>query len=425
MDSTVCLFTFRIPALLLQYLAIYLAETIVIVLENQKTEIAQRLDKLPLKLKYDFVTISSDSDYGTADALRSISERIKSDVFLISCDVVTNVDIYPVLNMFRKNDASVVSLFFSASGSANDATITIPGPKAKHKQERDLVGINPENDRLLFLASTSDFEDTMALPAHLLRSHGKMVVHSSLVDAHVYLVKKWVVDYLAKSDHFSTIKGELLPFIIKKQMSRPTRADNFGYSEVSFDSNDIFEHVKQDELDQKVLETNLNNFSRLKKSHDAELIRCFAYIAPAESVGIRVNTMLGFCIANKKVFGIWDSLCGDAPLVSPSANIHSTQMSDCAVADYTSISEKTSIKSTVFGTNSIVHEKTRINDSYIMNNVTIEELVQLENCIICDKAVVRKGSVLKNCLVGFNFTVQEGTIKDKAHLTGEGFMEIE
>jgi translation initiation factor eIF-2B subunit gamma len=49
----------------------------------------------------------------------------------------------------------------------------------------------------------------------------------------------------------------------------------------------------------------------------------------------------------------------------------------------------------------------------------------LENCIICDKAVVKKGSVLKNCLVGFNFTVQEGTTKDTAHLTGEGFMEIE
>lgn len=49
----------------------------------------------------------------------------------------------------------------------------------------------------------------------------------------------------------------------------------------------------------------------------------------------------------------------------------------------------------------------------------------MENCIICDKAVVKKGSVLKNCLVGFNFTVEEETTKDKAHLTGEGFMEIE
>lgn len=51
--------------------------------------------------------------------------------------------------------------------------------------------------------------------------------------------------------------------------------------------------------------------------------------------------------------------------------------------------------------------------------------VVIENCIICDKAVIKKGSVLKNCLVGFNFIVEEGTTKDKAHLTGEGFMEID
>lgn len=343
---------------------------IVIVLESQKNEILQRIDKLPLKLKYDFITISSDSDYGTADALRSISERIKTDVFLISCDVIINFDLYPFLNMFRQNDASIVSLFMN--GSAADSSITIPGPKIKHKQERDLVGINPVNDRLLFLASTSDFEETMTLPAHLLRCHGKVVINSGLVDAHIYLVKKWVVDYLAKSDRFSTIKGELLPFIIKKQMSRPSNSVS-GFSEASFDSNDIFEHVKQGELDQKVLDTNLNNFSRLKKSHDAELIKCYAYIAPAESFGIRVNTILGFCTANKKIFGMWDSLCGNSSLVSPNASIKSTQMSECAVADNTTISEKTSIKSTVFGTSCMVHEKTRISDSYIMNNVTIEE----------------------------------------------------
>lgn len=119
--------------------------------------------------------------------------------------------------MFRKNDASIVSLFINNS-SEND--LIIPGPKYKHKQEKDLVGINPRNDRLLFLASTSDFEEQVLLPGHLLRSNGNINIHSGLVDAHIYLVKKWVVDFLAQNDKFSTIKGELLPSVIKKQMSR-------------------------------------------------------------------------------------------------------------------------------------------------------------------------------------------------------------
>lgn len=344
-------------------------EAIVIVLESQRIEIAQKIEKLPLTIKCEFVTISSENDFGTNQSLRLVSERIKTDVLLISCDTVTNVDFYPVLNMFRKNDASIVSLFFRNSV---DRSITIPGPKSKYKAERDLVGINIENDRLLFLASTSDFEETMSLPAHLLRTHGKVLVHSDLVDAHIYLFKKWVVDYIAKCDRFSTLKGEVLPFIIKKQMSRPCATD-FGFSESNFDINDIFGHVKQDELEQKVLDTNLNNFKRIKKSHDAELIKCYAYIAPIETIGIRVNTIMGYCLANKKVFGAWDSFGNGNPLVSADAIIKSTQISDCAVAESTQISEKTSIKSTVFGTNCFIDQKTRISDSFVMNNVTIEE----------------------------------------------------
>jgi translation initiation factor eIF-2B subunit gamma len=100
-----------------------------------------------------------------------------------------------MLNIFRQNDASVVSLFWK-SGIEGD--VVVPGPKSKYKQERDLVGINSKNDRLLFLASTSDFEETMDLPGHLLRSNGRIVIHSGLVDSHIYLIKKWVVDFLAE-----------------------------------------------------------------------------------------------------------------------------------------------------------------------------------------------------------------------------------
>lgn len=403
-----------------------LQDVIIIVLESQKNEIAQRVSKLPLKLKYDFVILNNDNDLGTAEALSLISERIKSDVLLISCDTITNVDFFPVLNQFRTENASCVALFCE-NNLENVSSVVIPGPKMKYKQERDLVGINSENNRLLFLASTTDYQDNLPLPGHLLRSYGKITMHSGLTDAHIYLVKRWVINYLAKSDKFSTIKGELLPFIIKKQLSRPSNpVNNMGFSEINFDSNDIFDHVKQNELDQKILETNLNNFGRLKRSNNSELIRCFAHIAPTSSFCIRVNTILNYCIVNKSIFSVFQSLCGsnNAALISRNATVKSTQMSDCAIAENTTISEKTSLKSSIFGTNCLIDQKTRISDSVIMNNVTVEERVVIENSIVCNHATIKKGSILKNCLVGHNFIVQENTVKEKAHLTGEGFMEI-
>lgn len=50
-------------------------EIIVIVVESQRQEIQQAVDKLPLKLKIDYATIPSDVDFGTADALRHIYDR--------------------------------------------------------------------------------------------------------------------------------------------------------------------------------------------------------------------------------------------------------------------------------------------------------------------------------------------------------------
>lgn len=170
-------------------------ETIIIVLESERSEIQVTLDRLPLKMKFDLVSIPTDSDFGTADSLRYIHDKIQSDFLVLSCDVVTNVSLYPLINKFRQHDASLTALLFK-SGFESD--VTLPGPKTKHKPERDLIGIHPETRRLLFLASASDFEEVMNVNAHLLRKNSKMTIYSRLVDSHIYAVKKWVLDYLAK-----------------------------------------------------------------------------------------------------------------------------------------------------------------------------------------------------------------------------------
>ncbi|KAG5682100.1 hypothetical protein PVAND_011479 [Polypedilum vanderplanki] len=399
-------------------------EVIIIVLESQKTEIAQRVSKLPLKMKYDFVCLNQEEDYGTADALRLVADRIKTDVLLISCDTITDVDFYPLLNLFRTNDASCVALFDSGS-EENSNNIVVPGVKAKHKAERDLVGIDSKNNRLLFLASTTDFQDNFSLPAHLLRSFGEVDIYSNLTDAHMYLIKHWVINYISKSEKFSTIKGELLPFIIKKQLSKPPAAvtnRGLNISEVNFDTNDIFDHIERAELEKRIQETNLSPKSYSKKSKNSEMIKCFAYVAPQNSFCMRINTILNYCIINKKIASLLTDF--NLPLISKNATIKSTQITDCCVAENCTIAEKTSIKNTIFGIGCHIEQRTRINDSILMSNVNVEEGVKLENCIICDKATIKMGSTLKNCLVGHNFIVTENTIKERVHLTGEGFMEI-
>ena len=75
MDLMVRLQKWRIKILKLHFITFSVSDAIVIVLENQKNEIQQKIDRSPNKLKLEYYTISSDQDYGTADSLRLISEK--------------------------------------------------------------------------------------------------------------------------------------------------------------------------------------------------------------------------------------------------------------------------------------------------------------------------------------------------------------
>lgn len=106
-------------------------EIIVVVLETQRSEIQQVIERTPIRSKIDYATIPSDNDYGTADALRHIQDKIKCDVVVLSCDTITNVNLHPLLDCFRQYNASIVTQLFECGFEAD--TI-VPGPKTKHKQ---------------------------------------------------------------------------------------------------------------------------------------------------------------------------------------------------------------------------------------------------------------------------------------------------
>lgn len=193
------------------------AEAIIVVLESQKNEFQLALDKCQSKLKLEFATIPTDSDYGTADSLRHIKDRIKSDILVVSGDTLTNASLSPLINDFRQHNASVAALFLN---SGAEEGVTVPGPKVKRQPERDMVGIDHETRRLHFLSSCSDHEDVVFIMGHLVRINPNLYIHSKLTDAHVYAIRRWVVEFLVPSKGYSTIKGELIPFVIKTQLKR-------------------------------------------------------------------------------------------------------------------------------------------------------------------------------------------------------------
>lgn len=156
----------------------------------------------------------------------------------------------------------------------------------------------------MFLASASDYVDEVKLPTSLLRKHTNIKMYSNLIDSHVYVLKNCIIKYLKSEDSFLSIKGEFIPHIVKKQLSKPPKPVDTKESVVNVSNvGDIYSFVKEDELDLAIREASSYNdhIGDLNPAYKNDHIRCYAYLAPNDNIGIRVNTLSSYWSLNGKV----------------------------------------------------------------------------------------------------------------------------
>ncbi|KAJ8977213.1 hypothetical protein NQ317_015388 [Molorchus minor] len=210
-----------------------------------------------------------------------------------------------------------------------------------------------------------------------------------------------------------SLKGELLPHIIKKQLSKPPKPVETKDSILNTkDSGDIFAFAREDELNLWIREASSYNdhIGDMKPAYHNDSIRCFAFIAPKDTFGVRVNTLSVYWSLNAKIIDKWSKITGGNELIlkSPKAIITSTQVDEkCVVWEGAKLNEKTSFKNSIIGANSEVSSFSRVFNSVVMNNVIIKERVALENCIVSDGATIESGCQIKDCLIGSQHSVPE------------------
>uniref|UniRef100_A0AAR5PBF0 Glucose-1-phosphate adenylyltransferase/Bifunctional protein GlmU-like C-terminal hexapeptide domain-containing protein n=2 Tax=Dendroctonus ponderosae TaxID=77166 RepID=A0AAR5PBF0_DENPD len=310
------------------------------------------------------------------------------------------------MRTFRKHDASVAALMLQPLGGE---AVQTPGPKSKPKIERDLVGVDEVTGRLVLLASASDFEAEVGLSRRLLRKHPRVSVHGALTDPHVYLLKRWVLSFLQSEPSFVSLKGDLIPYIVKKQLARP-QGPPLG----------IWHYVQQDEVQLQLHDSprGLSAFNDhtgdLRGAFHSDPIRCYVHVAPKACKGLRVNTLPAYWWANAK------ELQAAAPeeRLSPLSSSQSTQVDDkCVVWEGAQLDARTAFKASTIGPHSTVMSLSRVFNSVLMSNVEVQERVALENCVVCNGAVIESGARLVNCVVGSGFRVAQGAEHSNELLT--------
>uniref|UniRef100_A0A674GE73 Translation initiation factor eIF2B subunit gamma n=1 Tax=Taeniopygia guttata TaxID=59729 RepID=A0A674GE73_TAEGU len=329
----------------------------------------QKMLNLDTKMKLDFVCISDNMDMGTADSLRHIHQKIKTDVLVLSCDLITDVDLYKVVDLFRTHDASLSMLM----KKTHEPTEGVPGQKGKKKP-------------------------------------GIMHIRTGLMDAHLYCLKKYVVDFLVENRTITSLRSELIPHLVRKQFSSPASLqqglDNKEEDQKKKEqaSLDIYSFIKEDNSLLKPAPDNScwnDHRGDMNETLHEGKVRCYVHIMK-EGLCYRVNTLGLYIEANRQVPKLLLNLGLEESLVHGSAQITDRGMigSDSIIGSSTQIGEKTSIKHSIIGSMCTIKDKVKITNCIIMNSVTIEEGCCLQGSVICHNAVIEKGADIKDCLIG-------------------------
>lgn len=362
----------------------------------------QRL-KTDVKMKLDVVCIQEEADMGTADALRHIQQKIKTDILVLSCDLITDVALHEVVDLFRAHNATLSMLM----SKVHEFTETVPGQKGKKKagEQRDFVGVDVTGKRLLFMANEADLEEGLVLRKSIMRKHPRMFIKTGLLDAHLYCLKRSVVDFLVHNKSVTSIRGELVPYLVRKQFSKSLNSQHVtedsekNQKQQEANNNlDLLSTSKDEALLQLARERSCWNDHRgdMSEAYHGGKIRCYVHIME-DGMCYRVNTLAAYIEANRVVPKLFEE-----PPIHPTAVVSERSLvgSDSIIGPSCQISDKTSIKRSNVGTSTAIKEKVKITNSIIMNGVTIEEGCNIQGSVICSHAVIGRGADIKYCLVG-------------------------
>ena len=152
---------------------------------------------------------------GTADALRTIKDLIVTDFVVMSGDLITQFNPSCLLNTHHVHNAAV-SVLLNMHTDDNKTTKS----KCAVRDNLDYVGLDTSETRLLMIQPQSEIEGALKIPTSIIRKTNGFSLRTDLEDVHLYVFSHWVLDFLMDHREIASIKYELVPKLIRKQMNR-------------------------------------------------------------------------------------------------------------------------------------------------------------------------------------------------------------
>jgi len=373
-------------------------EAIVVTLDSHASKISKFIGESH-KGKIVVHLLSFKEYSGTAEVLYKIRGHLKTDFIVVSGDLILDdAYLHHAVDIHRSRDAAVVLLLKQPTQeqqAQEKAARAKPATKSGKHQEQtfDYIGLDDKKERVLFMTSSADVDEGLIVSKSLLRRYPHMKIFTTLLDSHLYVCSRWVLDLLTedkekKKNRFASLKDDVVPYLVSSQGSAR----------------------KLESLPASAKESPQSLALSMATTHSDGALpgktSCFAFYTE-KGYCIRVNTLPLYSEVNRdiarlaSVYQPWEPK-GRGNFIGDSTSIHvQTQIgADCVVGAFSKIGERCSVKKSIIGKHCQIGDNVKLANSVIMDHVTIGNNCTLTDTVVCDNVVMKENCNSKDAQIG-------------------------
>ena len=162
-----------------------------------------------------------DELIGSADGLRAVSDRIRGDFICLGSDLVSQFSFGEIAQLHRLRAADVTMLLCSATVEESEKKGCIKKLRID-EEDQEYIGICGDG-RVVVKKPALEVDEGFTLLKPLInRCSSPVTLRNDLLDMGVYMMSHWVLNLLMENKAISSIRTELVPFIVDRQFQTAT-----------------------------------------------------------------------------------------------------------------------------------------------------------------------------------------------------------
>eukprot|EP00002_Diphylleia_rotans_P024988 TRINITY_DN4934_c0_g1_i3.p1 TRINITY_DN4934_c0_g1~~TRINITY_DN4934_c0_g1_i3.p1 ORF type:complete len:405 (+),score=87.39 TRINITY_DN4934_c0_g1_i3:54-1268(+) len=344
-------------------------DVIIITTQAAQSPIRQLInERYNHKIKPHFKIV--DEEMGSARALLLAKELIKTDFFVLSADMISDVPLQVLADSHRMHQSTVT--IYLRDKSSDEKGQGSSKKSSNASDDLDYVAYDPKSSRVAFIQNIDNIqEEEIAFPTKILRKIPNLTFHSKMQDMHLYVFSRWVLELLEMNPRLESLRLHLIPYLVKKQFSNYAVEGNVRKLPESAFANQG---------------TALADWSHLQAFRESarEIVKCYAHVS-REGICYRINNTEAYLEALRDIAKIvdtyspWENVAPSKvkidKYVDQSVDLHqrSTIGPECVVGHSTKIGEKSSLKKSIVGNHCVIGANVKITNSIIMAQVRIND----------------------------------------------------